>query len=204
MALAVRLAPSLPLRLPPHFPQDGACRLGGQEGVIVWWVVIGRAEQKNGGAGGGGERFGAGVGRGGVGRGGGAEEGVHLSRRLFVVSLGVRVVVLLRFLHSDRGCGVGSSVPAAGVVHRRGDPVLQKEAHQAEGGAGSLGGVPQIGGGLGQGEGEGEAARGAAGGVGGGGRGGGGGGSDRVNTALTGGHGWAGGGVRRRGKKEMT
>lgn len=65
-----------------------------------------------------------------------------------------------------RRASVQRSVPAAGVVHRGRNAPLQQEAHQAQRGAGSLGGIPQVGGGLGEGVGKGEAAWGAAGGVG--------------------------------------
>lgn len=76
LALIICLAPSLPLCLPQHFPQDGTCRLGGEESVVVWWVVTGGAELKDWAGGGRRGRFGAEMR--GVGQSGGLEdEGVR-------------------------------------------------------------------------------------------------------------------------------
>lgn len=76
LAVVVRRAPSLLLRLPQHLPQDGASRLGGQEGVVKRRLFVGGAEMKDGTGAGSRGRFGArGVGR----RGGLEEEGVWSS-----------------------------------------------------------------------------------------------------------------------------
>lgn len=57
LATVICFPPSLPLCLPQDLSQNGACRLGGKEGFIKWWVVTGWAELKNWAGGGRGGRF---------------------------------------------------------------------------------------------------------------------------------------------------
>lgn len=129
LAVVIRL---LPLRLPEHFPQNRPSRLRGEEGVVERRVVSGRAELKEqvvGGEGGGG--FGARRVRG---RGGPQEEGVRALHQPPVFGL-LRDAGAPPNLRSSRGrrssARIQPSVPAARVIHRGRNPVLQQEAHQA-------------------------------------------------------------------------
>lgn len=119
LAVVICLAPSLPLCLTQHFPQDGTCRLGGEESVVVWRVVVGRAELKNWARGGKRSRFGAVTSR--VGQRGGLEDEcvrAFLQPSIFSLPLSVGAPLCLRTCYRGRSTtGVQPSVPAARIIH---------------------------------------------------------------------------------------